>query len=198
MRYKIFLFIIIGIGIIFRLLRIPELIGKDYFLFIDPDSYYHLRRIVYETFNYPSILHFDWYSGFPKGIFYNTPAKKLLTDKSGKVTGVLAGVGKNQFTVKTKAVVLARNLPALAQIRASMRTRMTAPGGLCAPGPSCRVWNGPIAGYGGSGSRLSGPVQPEAEVGVVAVEGRSGRADRRQRADNRSGGSADRPTRARA
>jgi fumarate reductase flavoprotein subunit len=40
-------------------------------------------------------------------IFNDAPAKKLLTDKSGKITGVLAGAGQNQFKVIAKAVVIA-------------------------------------------------------------------------------------------
>lgn len=91
MRNKIILASIIGIGIFFRLLRIPELTGESSLLFIDPDSYYHLRRIVYETLKYPSILHFDWYSGFPKEIFYNTPP---LFDLIVSTFSYVIGLGK--------------------------------------------------------------------------------------------------------
>lgn len=40
-------------------------------------------------------------------LLYNTPAKKILTDESGKIIGVLAGTGKNQYKVIAKAVVIA-------------------------------------------------------------------------------------------
>jgi protein O-GlcNAc transferase len=41
----------------------------------------------------------------------------------------LAAATDHQYVLK--ALALARNLPALAKIRASLRARMTAPGGLC-------------------------------------------------------------------
>jgi fumarate reductase flavoprotein subunit len=40
-------------------------------------------------------------------ICYNSPAKKLLTNKSGEITGVLAGGGKNQYKVGARAVIIA-------------------------------------------------------------------------------------------
>jgi fumarate reductase flavoprotein subunit len=40
-------------------------------------------------------------------LLIRTPAKKILTDEKGKITGVLAGTRGKEFTIKTKSVVIA-------------------------------------------------------------------------------------------
>jgi dolichyl-diphosphooligosaccharide--protein glycosyltransferase len=39
----------------------------DEILFFDPDSYYHLRRIVWSVVHFPAVLDFDRYVAFPEG-----------------------------------------------------------------------------------------------------------------------------------
>jgi len=64
--------------------------------------------------------------GETRGYWYTRMGQAMLRRVGLEV---LAASSDRQYVVK--AVALARSLPALAQIRASMRARMTAPGGLC-------------------------------------------------------------------
>lgn len=70
------IFIFLTLTFIFILLRIDTLnhIFKYSFLnLIDPDSYYHLRRISYTINNFPKILTFDPYLSHPYGEFVPWP-----------------------------------------------------------------------------------------------------------------------------
>jgi len=59
--------------ILIRLFFLPNVFGKPYLNLIDPDSYYHLRRILYTFENYPSMLIFDPFLSYPEGDFVPWP-----------------------------------------------------------------------------------------------------------------------------
>ncbi len=66
-------FITVTAYCIARLIPLPEVLSKDVLKLIDPDSYYHLRRILYTFSNFPDILIFDNFLSYPEGDFVPWP-----------------------------------------------------------------------------------------------------------------------------
>ncbi|GAB4431779.1 MAG: hypothetical protein OHK0040_01350 [bacterium] len=72
--YKILTFFFLSA--IFFLLRLDTfkyVYAKGYLKLIDPDSYYHLRRILYTCNNYPKMLNFDSFLSYPAGDYVPWP-----------------------------------------------------------------------------------------------------------------------------
>lgn len=51
----------------FRLDTINHIWGDGFLRLIDPDSYYHLRRIIYCIEHYPQMINHDAFLSYPKG-----------------------------------------------------------------------------------------------------------------------------------
>ncbi len=56
-----------------RLTTYPNVYKYDFLNLIDPDSYYHLRRVKYTLNNYPSMLNFDPFLSYPHGDYSPWP-----------------------------------------------------------------------------------------------------------------------------
>lgn len=72
--YNIFVFLFLSV--IYFLLRLDTFfyVFSDNFLkLIDPDSYYHLRRIIYTINHYPKTLNFDYFLSYPFGDYVPWP-----------------------------------------------------------------------------------------------------------------------------
>ncbi len=70
------IFTLFFLSFIFFLLRLDtfgHVYANGYLKLIDPDSYYHLRRILFTFNNYPKILSFDAFLSFPSGDFVPWP-----------------------------------------------------------------------------------------------------------------------------
>lgn len=59
--------------LILRLYMFSFVFGKRGLQFVDPDSYYHLRRILYSFENFPNMLIFDPFVSYPTGDFVPWP-----------------------------------------------------------------------------------------------------------------------------
>ncbi|MCX7770985.1 MAG: hypothetical protein N2202_07890 [Proteobacteria bacterium] len=59
--------------LILRLDTVPQIFKYPFFNLIDPDSYYHLRRIQFTINNFPDLLIFDPFLSFPYGEFVPWP-----------------------------------------------------------------------------------------------------------------------------
>ncbi len=71
---KVIIFCILSfIFILLRIETIPYIFKYPFLNLIDPDSYYHLRRITYTIENFPKILSFDPYLSYPHGEFSPWP-----------------------------------------------------------------------------------------------------------------------------
>lgn len=61
------LFSVFLIAFLIRLLRYNDAFFNGKIVFLDADTYYHLRMIHFLVQNWPHLLHFDWYFNFPNG-----------------------------------------------------------------------------------------------------------------------------------
>ena len=58
---------IVGLALLLRILPIRSVFIEGETYFTDSDSYYHLRRIVYNLAQFPRTLEHDSYLNFPEG-----------------------------------------------------------------------------------------------------------------------------------
>ncbi len=71
---KIISFLLLAIILItLRMDTLPHIFKEKFINLIDPDSYYHLRRILYTINNFPHMLNFDSFLSFPFGEYSPWP-----------------------------------------------------------------------------------------------------------------------------
>jgi len=66
-------FLLTIILVTLRIDTLPHIFKEKFINLIDPDSYYHLRRILYTINNFPHILNFDPFLSFPFGEYSPWP-----------------------------------------------------------------------------------------------------------------------------
>lgn len=72
--YKVLpFFLLSAIFFLIRLDTFSYVYARGYLKLIDPDSYYHLRRILYTCKNYPKMLYFDNFLSYPSGDYVPWP-----------------------------------------------------------------------------------------------------------------------------
>jgi asparagine N-glycosylation enzyme membrane subunit Stt3 len=104
--FSIFLF-----NLLLRLLPFHQVFTGGNIIFLDGDSYYHMRRILLITQNFPHISFYDYYMNFPDGAMSPWPP---LYDVFVAAIAYLAGLGAPSVrTVETVAAVMPPILGAL-------------------------------------------------------------------------------------
>jgi asparagine N-glycosylation enzyme membrane subunit Stt3 len=85
-------FLLTFILVILRIDTLPYIFKENFINLIDPDSYYHLRRILYTMNNFPHLLNFDPYLSCPYGEY--SPWPPFFDFLSASIATIL---GKNDF-----------------------------------------------------------------------------------------------------
>jgi len=92
------------LGLVVRLLPALYCIVGGKVIFLGPDSYYHMRRIVLTVLHYPVANLFDSYVNYPYGFTINWPP---LFDVTAATAALLAGFGRpDAFTIEVAASVV--------------------------------------------------------------------------------------------
>lgn len=82
--------VLVAVGLALRLAPWRAVFRGGQVFFIDPDDYYHLRRMMTAAADFPRLPSFDAYLGFPSGFHCNWPP---LYDWSVGLLTLIAGLG---------------------------------------------------------------------------------------------------------
>jgi dolichyl-diphosphooligosaccharide--protein glycosyltransferase len=83
--------IVILIALLMRMLSYASVTANGGITFLGYDDFYHMRRILYTTFNFPNSLNFDSYLNYPYGFEIGWPP---LFDLLGATLAKILGVGQ--------------------------------------------------------------------------------------------------------
>lgn len=78
-------------GFIMRMLSYASLTADGGITFTGYDEFYHMRRILYTTFNFPHFLNFDTYINYPYGFEIGWPP---FFDLLGAILAIILGAGQ--------------------------------------------------------------------------------------------------------
>ena len=81
---------VLALGLVIRLLPLLYTIVDGRIILMGPDSYYHMRRIVYTIFHFPIPNFFDTYVNYPNGYYIGWPP---LYDIISAAASLLLGLG---------------------------------------------------------------------------------------------------------
>ncbi|HOW14876.1 oligosaccharyl transferase, archaeosortase A system-associated [Methanosarcina sp.] len=91
-------------GFIMRMLSYASLTADGGITFTGYDEFYHMRRILYTTFNFPHILNFDTYINYPYGFEVGWPP---FFDLLGALLAIVMGGGQpDTHTVELAGAIL--------------------------------------------------------------------------------------------
>jgi dolichyl-diphosphooligosaccharide--protein glycosyltransferase len=91
-------------GFIMRMLSYASLTANGSITFTGYDEFYHMRRILYTTFNFPHILNFDTYINYPYGFEIGWPP---FFDLLGSILAIVLGGGQPDIhTVEFAGAIL--------------------------------------------------------------------------------------------
>ena len=79
------------IAFLMRMLSYASLTADGGITFTGYDEFYHMRRILYTTFNFPSFLNFDTYINYPYGFEVGWPP---FFDLLGALLAIILGAGQ--------------------------------------------------------------------------------------------------------
>lgn len=92
------------LGLVIRLLPALYCILGGRVIFLDLDSYYHMRRTVYTIYHFPAVNSFDSYVNYPYGFYIGWPP---LFDVITAAAGLLFGLGHpDTFIIEMAASVI--------------------------------------------------------------------------------------------
>jgi dolichyl-diphosphooligosaccharide--protein glycosyltransferase len=95
---------VLAVALIVRLLPLLYCCRDGHLLFVEPDSYYHLRRITYIVQHFPGVNIFDSYVNYPQGYFIGWPP---LFDLAAAAAALVAGLGHpGQLAIEASASVV--------------------------------------------------------------------------------------------
>lgn len=82
---------VIAVAFLMRMLSYASLTADGGITFTGYDEFYHMRRILYTTFNFPHILNFDTYINYPYGFEIGWPP---FFDLMGALLAIILGGGQ--------------------------------------------------------------------------------------------------------
>ncbi|KKG51595.1 oligosaccharyl transferase, archaeosortase A system-associated [Methanosarcina mazei] len=98
------LLIVFMIAFLMRMLSYASLTADGGITFTGYDEFYHMRRILYTTFNFPSFLNFDTYINYPYGFEVGWPP---FFDLLGALLAIILGAGQpDVHTVEFAGAIL--------------------------------------------------------------------------------------------
>ena len=86
-----FLFLIIILGFITRLLTYPQVLENNRVVFLETDPYYHMWRVFSYIDTFPKTFLFDGYINYPYGALVGWPP---LFDQMTALISIILGLGK--------------------------------------------------------------------------------------------------------